>query len=92
MNKIELKKIVKVCWVDIVHSSEAEMTEAEALKQKPTMFTSHGLLLVDDKDKITIACSDFVDENGENGYRDVISFPKACIIKVTSVVEVKDAT
>ena len=80
-----MSKFVRVRWLDATHI-EDDMTEAKLLDQKPVEFTTVGRVVVDDREKFTIA-STIYQEEGENMYRDSLILPRQYIIELKELEE-----
>lgn len=81
-----MNKLVKVRWIDATHI-EDDITEAELLKRKLAEFTTIGMVVVDNEERLTIAgtvCND----DGETVYRDSLILPRQYILEVKELREV----
>jgi len=78
-----IDEVVKVVWEDIMNIDEATYKEIE--KQPPILFTSYGVVLKDDPQRLTLA-SHVSNEKPNPTYREAIKIPKSVIreIKVLS--------
>jgi len=75
-----MNKIVKVRWVDATHI-EDDMPEAKLVNQKVAEFTTVGMVVVDNEERLTIAGTVCRDE-GETVYRDSLILPRQYILEV----------
>ena len=83
-----MNKVVRVRWLDATHIDD-DMTEAKLAGQNPVEFTTVGMVVVDDGEKLTIAGTVGHDE-GENVYRDSLILPRQYIIEIAELHEVTD--
>ena len=80
-----MNSLVKVRWIDATHI-EDDMTEAKLIGQKPIEFTTVGMIVVDNEERLTIAGTVGYDE--ETVYRDNLILPRQYVLEVKELEEV----
>jgi hypothetical protein len=78
-------RLVKVRWVDATHI-EDDMAETKLISQKLAEFTTVGMVVVDNEQRLTIAGTVCHDEE-ETVYRDSLILPRQYIIEVKELGE-----
>jgi len=88
---MELNSLVEVRWLDIRHESE-DCIRTEAINFNPVEFSSYGVLLCDNETKVSVAGTSFLEDEGEHkgeiGYRDVVTIPRGCVVRIIKLEEV----
>ena len=81
-----MNKLVNVRWVDATHI-EDDMAEAKLIGQKPVEFTTVGMVVVDNEERLTIAGTVHHEED-ETVYQDSLILPRQYILEVKELGEV----
>jgi len=69
----------RIYWVDATHAEAA--CKSRALKLRPVLQISRGLVINEGEDFVTIVCTNSPeqDEDEDEHYRDILSIPKEMI-------------
>ena len=84
--------LVKIEWADITHLNR--VPDIDFVKENKFLhFRSIGFLIYEDNEMISIAFSYSVEREGQaesvDKFREVLSFPKSIVKKITKLKEIK---
>ncbi|MBA7597488.1 hypothetical protein ES703_04491 [subsurface metagenome] len=82
---MKLGDTIRVCWSDIRHEDDLSLNEIKKLESAPAI--TYGKILVQNDSWITLASTEFPDENGTE-YRGILCIPRCVISRIIKLKEV----